>query len=99
MSFRYDREADLVLDRICEIGAMSFLAIRRMPVILDPKRYDLWLDPGMTNVQVVSEVLKPCDARLMRCYPVSSRVNHVDNDDEECSRPVEIKQAQNRLFV
>jgi putative SOS response-associated peptidase YedK len=27
----------------------------RMPVILDPDRYDLWLDPGMTNVEAVSE--------------------------------------------
>jgi hypothetical protein len=25
------------------------------------------------------------DARLLRCYPVSTRINHVANDDEECS--------------
>ena len=49
----------------------------RMPVILDRADYDLWLDPGMTNVDAVSEMLKPYDARMMRCYPVSSRVNHV----------------------
>jgi len=30
---------------------------------------------------------------------VSSRINYVANDDEECSRPVELVQAQNRLFV
>jgi putative SOS response-associated peptidase YedK len=71
----------------------------RMPVILDAKSYNLWLDPGMTNVQVVSELLKPCDARLMQCYPVSTRINHVANDDEECSRHVEIAEMQNRLFV
>src|ERR1700722_15039161 len=47
----------------------------RMPVILDPDGYDLWLDPGMTNVAAASELLKPCDARLMRCYPVSTRIN------------------------
>ena len=29
--------------------------------------------------------MKPYDARLMRCYPVSTRINHVANDDEECS--------------
>jgi putative SOS response-associated peptidase YedK len=69
-----------------------------MPVILDPNAYDLWLDPGMQNVAAISELLKPCDARLMRCYPVSSRVNHVGNDDEECSRPVEMVQSQDRLF-
>jgi putative SOS response-associated peptidase YedK len=70
----------------------------RMPVILDPDSYDLWLDPGMTKVEAVSDLLKPCDARLMRCYPVSSRINHVANDDEECSRPVEIGESQVSLF-
>ena len=69
-----------------------------MPVILDRESYDLWLDPGMTDVQIISELLKPCDARLMRCYPVSTRINRVANDDEECSRPVEIAESQNRLF-
>jgi len=71
----------------------------RMPVILDPNSYDLWLDPGMQNVAAISELLKPYDARLMRCYPVSTRINHVANDDEECSRPVETAEDQNRLFV
>jgi putative SOS response-associated peptidase YedK len=70
----------------------------RMPVILDPASYDLWLDPGMQNVAAISEMLKPYDSRLMRCYPVSSRVNHVTNDDEECSRPVELAKIQDRLF-
>jgi putative SOS response-associated peptidase YedK len=70
-----------------------------MPVILDPADYDLWLDPGMQNVAAISELLKPYDTRLMRCFPVSTRINHVANDDEESSQPVEPVQAQNRLFV
>ena len=70
----------------------------RMPVILEQESYDLWLDPGMTDVQVVSELLKPYDARLMRSYPVSARVNSVRNDDQECSQPVESMPAQNQLF-
>ena len=70
-----------------------------MPVILDRESYDLWLDPGMQNVAVISELLKPYDAQLMRCYPVSSRVNHAANDDEECSRPVELADTQDRLFL
>lgn len=70
----------------------------RMPVILDRESYDLWLDPGMQNVAAISELLKPYDARLMRSYPISTRVNHVANDDENCSRPVELEQAQNSLF-
>jgi putative SOS response-associated peptidase YedK len=70
----------------------------RMPVILDRETYDLWLDPGMQNVATISELLKPFDAKLMRCYPVSTRINHVGNDDEECSRRVEVAEAQNSLF-
>ncbi len=70
----------------------------RMPVILDQGSYDLWLDPGMRDVSAASELLKPCDARLMRCYPVSTRINSVANDDEECSRTAELADVQNRLF-
>jgi putative SOS response-associated peptidase YedK len=69
-----------------------------MPVILDRADYDLWLDPGMRNIDVVSEMLKPYDAGRMRCYPVSSRVNHVANDDAECSTPIEPSQPQGTLF-
>ena len=71
----------------------------RMPVILNASDYDLWLDPGMRNVPAVSDLLKPYDARAMRSYPVSTRINHVANDDEECSRPVEIAEEQRGLFA
>jgi len=70
----------------------------RMPVILDPDAYDLWLDPGMQNVAAICDLLKPYDARLMRSYPISTRINHVANDDEACARPVEVLEQQNPLF-
>ena len=70
----------------------------RMPVILDPGSYDLWLDPGMNDVPAVSELLKPYDAKSMRCYPVSSRLNQVSSDDEECCRPMGIAESPNRLL-
>jgi len=70
----------------------------RIPVILNPDNYDLWLDPGLKDAALVSDLLRPCDARLMRCYPVSSRVNSVINDDEECSRQVQHSVIQDHLF-
>ncbi len=79
-------------------NALTSAVHDRMPVILDPDVYELWLDPGRANVAAASELLKPFDARLMRCYPVSSRINHVANDDEECSRPVELVHSQDQLF-
>jgi len=77
---------------------LSLAVHDRMPVILDPDSYDLWLDPGMRDVGAASELLKPYDARLMRCYPISTRINRVANDDEACSAPVELAEVQNRLF-
>jgi putative SOS response-associated peptidase YedK len=79
-------------------NALTSAVHNRMPVILEPDTYDLWLDPGMRDVAAASELLKPCDARLMKCHPVSSRVNHVANDDAECSKPVELDQIQSGLF-
>jgi putative SOS response-associated peptidase YedK len=70
----------------------------RMPVILDPDNYDLWLNQGMTNVEAVSVMLKPYDARQMRGYPISTRINYVANDDEACSAPVELTETQAGLF-
>jgi putative SOS response-associated peptidase YedK len=71
----------------------------RMPVILDPETYDLWLDPGMTNVEAVGQMLKPYDARRMRSYPISTRINYVTNDDEACSAPVQLTETQAGLFA
>jgi putative SOS response-associated peptidase YedK len=70
----------------------------RMPVILNPNDYDLWLDPGMTKVEVVSDLLKPY-ALTMRCFPVSSRVNHVVNDDAACSMPVQLDKVQTQTTL
>ena len=52
----------------------------------------------MKDVAAASALLKPYDARLMRCYPVSTRINHVANDDAECSALVELAESQDRLF-
>jgi putative SOS response-associated peptidase YedK len=80
-------------------NAVTSLVHDRMPVILQRDDYDLWLDPGMTDVEAVSHLLKPFDACVMRSYPVSSRVNQVQNDDAECAEPVELKAPpQGHLF-
>jgi len=71
----------------------------RMPVILDPDVYDIWLDPGFRDVTAVSEMLKPYDGRVMRSFPVSTRINQTANDDAECAKPVELELSpQGQLF-
>jgi putative SOS response-associated peptidase YedK len=60
----------------------------RMPVIVAKEDYDLWLDPGLQNPAAVSDLLKPFGRAPMRCYPVSDRINRVQNDDAECAAPI-----------
>ena len=79
-------------------NALTATVHDRMPVILRPDSYGLWLDPGMQDVAAISELLKPYDAGSMRSYPVSARINHVANDDDECSRRIELSLSQNQLF-
>ena len=62
----------------------------RMPVILRPDDYDLWLDPGFQNIDGVTTLLKPVDAKLMKRYPVSTRVNAVANDDPQCAEAIQL---------
>ena len=70
----------------------------RMPVILRAEDYDLWLDPGVTDSNLVVDCLKPFDATLMKKYPVSTRVNRPENDDQECAREIPIAAPALRLF-
>jgi putative SOS response-associated peptidase YedK len=71
----------------------------RMPVLLSLENYDLWLDPGFRGVSAAAEILRPFDAKLMRRYPISERVNNVANDDLECSVPIKpLPPAQAGLF-
>jgi putative SOS response-associated peptidase YedK len=70
----------------------------RMPVLLRPEDYDLCLDPSVSDPNRVIECLAPFDARLMKKYPVSARVNRPENDDEECAREVPTTASTLPLF-
>jgi len=53
-----------------------------------------------TQARVAAKMLKPYDARRMRCYPVSPRINHVANDDQECFAPSGTRQdSESSLLV
>jgi putative SOS response-associated peptidase YedK len=54
----------------------------RMPVILRPESYDLWLDPQATAVSL-RKLLVPYSASTLLSHPVSSAVNSPQNDGPE----------------
>lgn len=51
----------------------------RMPVILHPEDYELWLDADARKFDLVKEVLRPYPAEEMVGYPVGSSVNSPRN--------------------
>ncbi len=61
---------------------------QRMPVILKREQYRLWLDPATGTIEALRPLLQPLPSTEIEAYPVSSRVNNPDNDDEKCMEPV-----------
>jgi putative SOS response-associated peptidase YedK len=59
----------------------------RMPVILEPKDYDRWLEPG-DPARPPIDLLRPYPAARMRAWPVSARVGNVRNNDPALLEPV-----------
>jgi putative SOS response-associated peptidase YedK len=59
----------------------------RMPVILDPADYALWLDPAVTVPAEVRPLLKPFPAAAMAAFPVTTAVNNPAFDDPACLVP------------
>lgn len=59
----------------------------RMPVILHPDDYSLWLDPLATQADLLQPLLRPFPAEQMTAYPVSTLVNSPSNDLPGCILP------------
>ena len=59
----------------------------RMPVILEPRDYDRWLDPEAAE-RLPTDLLRPFPAERMIAWPVSKRVGNVRNDDPDLLTPL-----------
>jgi putative SOS response-associated peptidase YedK len=60
----------------------------RMPVILPPETYDLWLDPAVREAEQLLSLLVPYPTEDMEAYPVSRRVNNPSNNEPGCVESV-----------
>lgn len=59
----------------------------RMPVILEPDNFDLWLKAEPTQRDELQSLMKPLPAELMMATAVSTFVNKPGNDDARCIEP------------
>ncbi len=57
----------------------------RMPVILQARDYDRWLDRGETE-RLPLDLLRPFDADAMEMHPANPKVGNVRNNGEELMR-------------
>lgn len=60
----------------------------RMPVILDTKDIDIWLNPHTHDPEQLKPLFKPYSSSLMEMYPVSDLVNSPKNDNPSCLAPL-----------
>jgi putative SOS response-associated peptidase YedK len=60
----------------------------RMPVILDPATFDLWLDPANDDAEELLALLRPPPAGTVIHRPVGPRVGNVRNNDPALIEPV-----------
>ncbi len=60
----------------------------RMPAILLPDRYDMWLDAQHRDVEELRTLLGPFPAEEMTAYPVSTYVNNPKHEGPECVTPL-----------
>ena len=60
----------------------------RMPVVLEPRLYDAWLDLDGNNAQALPDLLAAVRSAELCARPVSRLVNNPRNEDPRCIDPI-----------
>ncbi|MCU4185333.1 SOS response-associated peptidase [Acidiferrimicrobium sp. IK] len=60
----------------------------RMPVVLGPDAWPTWLDPEVEDRATLEGLLVPAPDEWFEAFPVSTRVNKVDQDGPELLEPL-----------
>jgi putative SOS response-associated peptidase YedK len=55
----------------------------RMPMILEPKAEEVWLNPDVTDPKELTPLLHPYQVKALDFYPVSKSVNRAGVDSPE----------------
>ncbi|MGA2933116.1 MAG: SOS response-associated peptidase [Acidimicrobiales bacterium] len=88
-----DAPKDAPLIRSCTVitttGGPDMEGIHdRMPVILDPATFDLWLSPDDEDTEELLALLRPPPAGTVAHHPVGARIGNVRNNDPALIEPV-----------
>ena len=59
----------------------------RMPVIVPPEAFDLWLDCAKVDATTAAALIVPAPEHLLECHEVSPAVNRAANDEARLIEP------------
>ncbi len=63
----------------------------RMPMLVEPGRYDAWLDPALDDPDRLRAVLTPAAPWALEAYPVSTEVSNVRSDGPQLIEPLPVE--------
>jgi putative SOS response-associated peptidase YedK len=66
----------------------------RMPVIVPPEAFDLWLDGASVDATTAAALIAPAPDNLLEAYEISTAVNRTANDNPKLLEPVVPGQLQ-----
>ncbi len=84
----------------CDANEPMLAIHDRMPVVIPPESFAIWLDTAEHDPGKLARLLRPLHPDEMTAYPVSTLVNNVRNDLATCIEPAHISapEQQARLF-
>jgi putative SOS response-associated peptidase YedK len=62
----------------------------RMPIMLPPSAWDMWLDPELDDQATLGKLLVPAPPEVITFHPVSTDVNNARSRGAELVEPVEL---------
>jgi putative SOS response-associated peptidase YedK len=65
----------------------------RMPVVVGANDWEQWLDPTLSDREVVERLMAPAQSEPLVAYPVSVRVNSVRNNGPELIEPLPLEEV------
>jgi putative SOS response-associated peptidase YedK len=65
----------------------------RMPVIVQPEAFDLWLDCANVDARTAEALIRPAPEGLLEAYAVSTAVNRTANDSPRLLERVDVSAA------
>ena len=66
----------------------------RMPVIVPPDGFDLWLNCADVDAKTAAALIAPAPDGLLEAFPISTAVNRVANDSERLIAPLAAGEMQ-----